>query len=160
MDPKIKRLDTGRTCRPTQRGEKNSVWPLGLYAAVFYARGAKWTTFLGVTAADGLLFLAPGPHFLIFFYTMDPKRKRLETGPHLGPHNGPTAALIFFLYKKKKGVDRQEMDANGNPIRAKTVSTDYKGKRENIRQMPETKTHVTTPVFVRDIYGKNKNKPK
>jgi len=32
--------------------------------------------------------LASGPHSLIFFYTMDPKRKRLETGPHSGLHNG------------------------------------------------------------------------
>jgi len=88
MDPKIKRLEAGPTCRPTQRGEKISVRPLGRKAAVFYARGAKWTTFFGVTAADGLLFLALGPHSLIFFYTMDPKRKRSEPGPHSGLYNG------------------------------------------------------------------------
>ena len=88
MDPKRKRLEVGPTCRPTQRGKKNRVRPLGLHAAVFYARGAKWTTFFGVTAADGLLFLASGPHSLIFFYIMDPKRKRSETGPHSGLHSG------------------------------------------------------------------------
>ena len=88
MDPKRKRLEAGRTCRSTQRGEKNRVRPLGPQAAVFYARGAKWTTFFDPTAADGLLFLASGPHSPIFFYTMDPKRKRTEPGPHLGLHSG------------------------------------------------------------------------
>ena len=88
MDPKIKRLEAGPTCRSTQRGEKNRVRPLGRKAAIFYARGAKWTTFFDHTAADGLLFLASGPHPPFFFYTMDPKRKRLETGPHSGLHNG------------------------------------------------------------------------
>jgi len=88
MDPKRKRLETGPTCRSTQRGEKISVRPLGLHTAVFYACRAKWTTFFDPTAADGLLFLALGPHSLIFFYTMDPKRKRSEPGPHSGPHSG------------------------------------------------------------------------
>ena len=88
MDPKRKRLEAGPTCRPTQRGEKNGVRPSCLYAAVFYACSAKWTTFFDPTAADGLLFLALGPHPPFFFYTMDPKRKRLETGPHSGLHNG------------------------------------------------------------------------
>jgi len=88
MDPKRKRLEAGPTCRPTQRGEKNRVRPLGLHTVVFYARGAKWTTFFDPTAADGLLFLASGPHSLIFFYTMDPKRKRSETGPHSGLYSG------------------------------------------------------------------------
>ena len=92
MDPKIKRLEAGPTYRPTQRGKKIGVRPLGLHAAVFYARGAKWTTFFRVTAAGGLLFLASGPHSPIFFYTMDPKRKRLETGPHSGLHIRGAAA--------------------------------------------------------------------
>jgi len=50
------------------------------------------------------------------------------------------------------------MDANGNPIKAKTVSVAYKGKRENIEQKEETPKHVPTPVFVKDIYGKNRGK--
>lgn len=48
-----------------------------------------------------------------------------------------------------------ELDAKGKPIRAKTVSVGFKGPRANIVQKPVTPDHVSTPVFVKHIYGKN-----
>ena len=115
MDPKRKRLEAGPTCRPTQRGDKNRVRPLGLQVAVFYACSAKWTTFFDPTAADGLLFLASGPHSPIFFYTMDPKRKRTEPGPHLGPHSGKkirgaAASAVPRRWSTERLKDQYEKD--------------------------------------------------
>lgn len=48
------------------------------------------------------------------------------------------------------------MDANGKPIKAETVSTNYLGSRKNIVQKPANPNHVKTKDFVKDIYGKRK----
>jgi len=86
--PQDKKIGDGSDMSTDTKRRKDQRAAVGSAYGRFYARGAKWTTFFGVTAADGLLFLASGPHSLIFFYTMDPKRKRSESGPHSGLHSG------------------------------------------------------------------------
>jgi hypothetical protein len=49
------------------------------------------------------------------------------------------------------------MDANGKPIDAVTVSTNFKGHRKNIVQKRINENHERTPVFV-GMYLTNKER--